>query len=117
MGPAEQRTETPLQTASATPVIQVQAQSTETPSAPERYGPKRSSRALAPGTMPFIWPQSRGPQIGSENAARTLRLPLGLIANRAEVTPAASTPRPVPPEISTCGSARARGLPLSIRTN
>src|SRR4051812_20278423 len=69
MGPREQRTETPLQTASAPPVIQVPAQSTETPSAPSRYGPKRSSRALAPGSRPCIWPQSRGPQMGSEYSA------------------------------------------------
>src|SRR5689334_10230336 len=156
MGPAEQRTETPLQTGEARPKIQVPAQSIETPRPPERYGVKRSSRALAPGERPCIWPQSCGPQIGSEYAAsespaltftnsqkrpppsvvsllipnrppvaprndtvsratknpraqRTLRLALGLIANRPAVVPAMSTPKPVAPESSTCGSARARG--------
>ncbi len=68
-GPAEQRTETPLQTGAAPPMIQAPEQSIETPRAPERYGPKRSSRTLAPGARPRIWPQSRGPQRGSEYAA------------------------------------------------
>src|SRR5262249_1167466 len=67
MGPAEQRTETPLQTGDALPMIQEPPQPTERPRAPERYGPKTSTRALAPGARPPIWPQSRGPQIGSEN--------------------------------------------------
>jgi len=49
MGPAEQRTETPLHTGEALPVIQAPAQSTETPRPPERNGPKKSARALAPG--------------------------------------------------------------------
>ena len=68
MGPAEQRTETPLQMGAALPMIQVAAQSSEMPRPPERYGPKRSSRALAPGAKPRIWPQSCGPQMGSEYA-------------------------------------------------
>src|SRR5262245_53012310 len=137
MGPAEQRTETPLHTGEARPMIQAAAQSTEMPRPPERYGLKRSSRALAPGDRPPIWPQSRWPQIGSEysvsespaltftrshkrpppsvvsfsipnrppvaprnetmsratknpRAPRTLRLALGLIADRPDMTPTTS---------------------------
>jgi hypothetical protein len=67
MGPAEQRTETPLHTGAALPVIQVPAQSSEMPRAPERYGPKTSARTLAPGATPLTWKShNRGPQIGSE---------------------------------------------------
>jgi hypothetical protein len=38
---------------------------------------------------------------------RRLTLALGLMANRAGVTPATSAPKPVAPDSSTLGSARA----------
>ncbi|MEO7331289.1 MAG: hypothetical protein ABI193_22120 [Minicystis sp.] len=51
-GPMEQRSDTPLHTGAALPVIQVPAQSTEMPSASERNGPKTSRRRSAPGAKP-----------------------------------------------------------------
>jgi hypothetical protein len=103
MGPAEQRTETPLHTGYAGPVIQVAAQSSETPSPPERSGPKRSSRAPAPGARPCTRPQRRTlPRPTQVEVGASSRRPSGSEARRSRMSSAGARP-------SRGGRMRRRG--------